>query len=808
MASQWSFLSNFIVRSTGFPQQYIDQLEFSASVEQMRAILQAEKDLKREQAYFFEQFATWVEKLENTYPKGDPIFKQLFKMRKSVEKGRSLASVNTLPDDLPDPEWRKRYEEAYERKKRLTAELKEIFDRDWTQCMEAFKQVLSMPRVQEAVAHSNPQVWRSLQRFLATDAKKLKSSSKRYDSRTLIRYLQRFLFKNDTTSFFGPLNYGSFRDMEQALTVVRSGSIPSRRRSFLTYWAVEALAEQVSRRLEWRDYMPIALHDAFYLVETGIVHAQTQKQISLPAEVVRVLRRADGQIPARELLEGCSEATKKTLEKLHEKGLILWEFRVPQACHEVLEVLIDFVNGLPADEVQQQWHADLQQFAEWQTAYSAADAKGKVEILEQASALFERLTGRDSTQLHGETYADRSLFCEETQGDVQDFAFSLAMKEDLERRISPLLDWGAAVAMKKREHAQRQAKQIFAAMKEKSGLEKLPFLAVLSELTNRMSTEGFHPDFSSFVQQLAASGQLDQKVVELPDSWLKEQTSGHEIDRRLCVCSPDIMLQAKSLEHVNRGEYQWVIGEVHCGTQGMSNLLYFHPQREEHITEVREALKALPNGEFLANVVLKQRAGKSFFVEMFEQTLTLLGRSEKERDAVRMFSELWVVEQEGELVLVDADGKRFIPYMGDPDSPVAFVFAEPSIEIPKIKTEGHLPRLTYRGLVLQRETWNLPTADWLSDSELPHERYLHVWRLKEQFGMPDEVFVRVSGELKPFYVNFRSYFLVDLLLRHLRDEKRVTFSELLPDRSSEWFSNEEGAYCCEFRTNIVRLNQQ
>ncbi|MCG6197298.1 hypothetical protein H1215_08930, partial [Anoxybacillus sp. LAT_38] len=148
------------------------------------------------------------------------------------------------------------------------------------------------------------------------------------------------------------------------------------------------------------------------------------------------------------------------------------------------------------------------------------------------------------------------------------------------------------------------------------GLEKLPFLAVLSELTSRMSTEGFHPDFSAIVEWLNASGKRDERVVELPDEWLREQSTGHAFDQRLCVCSPDLMLQARSVEHVNRGEYQWVIGEVHCCTQGMSNLLYFHPQRDEQIAEVREALKALPNGEFLANVVLKQRAGKSFFVEM------------------------------------------------------------------------------------------------------------------------------------------------------------------------------------------------
>jgi hypothetical protein len=807
MANQWSFLPNFIVRSTGFPQKYMEPLEFTETMEQIRAALHVEEELAHATTSFAERFDEWTDRLQQDYQEGDAIFKRFYKLKKAVEKENSLEGLEWTHPELPDPNWMKGYEAALLQRKRFYTQLEDVFANEWSERMNEFRRVLSIPQIQEAIAHSNAKAWEMLQHFLVTDLKKLNTAGKRKQARTLSRYLQRIMFKNDTTSFFGPLNYGEFRDSVQPMVLERNGQVPSRRRSFMTYWAVEVLAKQVSEQPEWQDFLPISLHDSFYLAETGIVHAQMQKKVTLPESVLAVLRRADGHTPAHTLLSGCSEAVRQTLTKLRDKGLVIWEFRVCQARHEVLEELVGFVEKLPRDEVQQQWLANLQQFVDWQVEYSEADACGKVEILERASAFFEQLTGHSSSQSQGENYADRTLFCEECLGDVQDFALSLGMKEELERKISPLLEWGAAVALRKRERAMRQAHEIFDEMTAASNHRKLPFLAYLAELTDRMNLRDFEPDFSSLVQELSATGKREERIVELPDTWLKQQVTGLSFDERLCFCAPDIMLQAQSVEHVARGEFQWVIGEVHYGTQGMSNLLYFHPQREQFIANVRDTLKSMHHGEALCNVVLKQRAGKSFFVEMFDRTLTLLGRSEKEHEAKRTFSELWVVEKDGELVLQDADGQRFVPNIGSPDHPIAFVFAEPSIEIPKIKAEGHLPRLTYRGLVLQRESWRLRTDEWLSPSKDRSQQYLHVWRQKERLKLPDEVFVRVNNELKPFYVNFRSYFLVDMLLKHLREEEWVMFSELWPDRTSAWFSNEQGTYCCEIRTNIVRTAQ-
>lgn len=59
----------------------------------------------------------------------------------------------------------------------------------------------------------------------------------------LVSYLQRFCARNETASFFGPLNYGRLDpDRPRDLEVRRSPRQLRRRETFLAHWAVEQLA--------------------------------------------------------------------------------------------------------------------------------------------------------------------------------------------------------------------------------------------------------------------------------------------------------------------------------------------------------------------------------------------------------------------------------------------------------------------------------------------------------------------------------------------------------------------------------------
>ncbi|MEJ9319099.1 hypothetical protein P4657_20360, partial [Halalkalibacterium halodurans] len=83
----WSFLSDFIVRSTGFPQHLMDRLTFPQSMIKIKQYVQLEQSHESERDWFLLHFNEWVASMQLTYPKGDPIFKLIYKMKKQVSKG-------------------------------------------------------------------------------------------------------------------------------------------------------------------------------------------------------------------------------------------------------------------------------------------------------------------------------------------------------------------------------------------------------------------------------------------------------------------------------------------------------------------------------------------------------------------------------------------------------------------------------------------------------------------------------------------------------------------------------------------------
>jgi hypothetical protein len=803
----WSFLSDFIVRSTGFPQHLMDRLTFPQSMIKIKQYVQLEQSHESERDWFLLHFNEWVASMQLTYPKGDPIFKLIYKMKKQVSKGNDIR-IEKWPVNLPPG---KKWIEEYNKRRAMLmeqrAEMKTVLQNEWKEKTASLHTILKEPKIQEAIAHSNPEVWKTLQGYLQKSMSDMKPWRKRYEERTYSSYLQRFLFKNDTTSFFGPLNYGQFYKQTEPVKYIRTGSIPSKRRSFLAYWAVEALANEINREEEWKPYLPLSLQDSFYLTNDGVIQAQTRKKLTLIADVIYILRQSDGRTINENLNQAYSKPVIDQLEKLIEKGIVQRGYRVCPSHHHLLEELMHFVESLPNAELRKEWLTRLNQFQLWQAEYSNGDAEQKVRILQQAGNLFRSITGKEPTQAQGMLYADRHLFCEECAGDIKHFTLSTNLKKDIESRISPILDWGYSIAVRKKNLAQQKAHEIFIQLIERNGLDRVPLLTFLLALKEHAFEIDLGEKSPSKLLANWVSMQTLQKSkkIELQDEWIQEQIRSSSFHKHLCVTSPDLMLQAENLEKIEQGDFQWVIGEVHWGTQGMSNLLYFHPNRNQWIKEVTQSMKSLPNGKHLVNVVLKQRAGKNFFVEMFEKSITLMGASAKEQKHVYPFAELYVTKEDGELVIKNQKEERIIPHMGEPNNPIALIFSEPSVVIPKFHIENHTPRIEYRNVVIQRETWIIPTSEWSDVSNKDqYEQILHTWKLKQKFGLPDEVFVRVDSEMKPFYVHFHNLFLIDLLLKYVRSEEKITFSELLPNRNSTWFRNHQGSYCCELRGIMIR----
>jgi hypothetical protein len=129
----------------------------------------------------------------------------------------------------------------------------------------------------------------------------------------------------------------------------------------------------------------------------------------------------------------------------------------------------------------------------------------------------------------------------------------------------------------------------------------------------------------------------------------------------------------------------------------------------------------------------------------------------------------------------------------------------------------YLPRIAIDRLIISRETWRF-NADQIDFPGLRDEpaRYAAARNWRHRAGLPGQVFVKVPGEVKPFYVNFDSVHSVNILAKSLRrlqgrpsdsPGRRVQFSEMQPAADELWLTDAAGQrYTSVLR--IVAVDQQ
>ena len=80
---------------------------------------------------------------------------------------------------------------------------------------------------------------RGLRRYLETWSQNRRSETRRIEQQ-LVSYLQRFCAKNDTASFFGPINYGDCLPASGGAELTPGRDHLRHREAFMASWAVRA----------------------------------------------------------------------------------------------------------------------------------------------------------------------------------------------------------------------------------------------------------------------------------------------------------------------------------------------------------------------------------------------------------------------------------------------------------------------------------------------------------------------------------------------------------------------------------------
>lgn len=813
LSDEWSVWSTAVLRGTGFPIAWLARLAGQAAPAAAERLLAGEE--LRDQAR-----AATDALLAHKLAQGGDGRGVLNKLRDQVARGALRTAEH------PDPEVAAalaRVQTAEAEVARLREEARAAWREDSLRCQGVLREIASDARFREAMLWQSRSALRgSVDAFLRRQPGGMDSKTREYE-RLITRYVQRYCAKNDTIGFFGPIGWATVSASAEALSVQPGEPLLRERNVYLEHWCVDAVAEALGRDPELRPLLSPRRMPSIRL-EGASLHYGIGGVTSVPAAVRRTLELCDGSIPAREIARRVAQEPRfevdeadvlELLGDLAQRSVIAWTVEVAPGAARPEALLEQTLAQLPEGEARRRAleAVRLLNATREQVAAAAGDAEKLDAALAAMDSVFVQLTGQQAQRAAGKAYAGRTLLYEDCIRNV-DAEIGAAVLARLGPPLALLLRSARWFTWELSSRYVRALEGIHSRLAAELGSNAVPFLTFYEKVLELFPTD---PRRSSVITaEVCAELQARwQSVLALPEGATRVERSVRELEARVEEVfsapgpgwpearyhSPDIMLAAKDVDSIFRGDYLAVLGELHAGTNTLFSFCMFkeHPRPEELI---RARCLDVPE-RCVETVAPKEQWGRAdnfshapHDVEV-ELGATLAWRP---REQVEAGAELIVVQEDGRLRVESLKtGRRFeaAEFFGNPMRYESTYFFHP---FPKMK---HGPRITVEGTVIAREHWRFEAAE-LTFPETPDARYLTARQWARAHRIPRFVFFSIPEERKPFFVDFDSPALVEMAWHMLRRASSVTVSEMLPSPEEAWLLDARGErYCCELRLAAV-----
>jgi hypothetical protein len=814
VTAPWTFVPRLVVRCAGFPMEPLLALARDDSARAADAALDAQERLTQTHAALG---ACFRQAVQHARAGGDDsALQRLSKARRMAAMGRT-AEARTLCEPIDHAALQTAllsHQDAHAAAELRVAQARAVFAQDLFSARTGLWATFRDPWMQEAVFISNPDAFeRTLGPYLAGEQPgPERHARQRKTERRLITYLQRLCAKNDTASFFGPMNYGELGAHEQPAVICRR--IPGKareRRAYCSFWMVAALARVMADEPAIRMRLSPALHPMWRLADNRLCRVGGQQELPLTPPTAALLAAADGHRTWQELRSDAVDPAHFdiTIERLVERGVLLVEVPLPSTIFDPLRFLIAFVEGLPQEMPQRAvWLDRLRPFAAWTKELTVGGLAQRRKISALIEARFSELTGQPARRNAGMTYADRTPFYEECNGTIEQLSFSRSFADDLGRRLAPALAVSGTYGQLLSRHYQRMARQAFDRLA--GGARRLSyghFVAGVEALAAGGELQMHDAELEAFESRLRrlVEADADRPVVHLDAAMIAPLL--RDDPRQGLHISPDLMFDAHDLDALGRGDYKLVLGEVHQFLAMWGSQLLFDRDADEVRRQTQALLAQLPNYRGLATI-LHTRVHKGLLHESFPGWwIQFLGRPAPGAGKVVALRDLDVVDSGAELHLENRQSsERLVIYNSGDDKLHLWAFAVPRVSTVPVHLPGHTPRIEIGGTIYQRERWEVPAADLPAPApdEDEFECFLSARRLQRRHGLPRFVFYRVAGESKPLFLDFDNPLLVELFQTTVERDGSVVFSEMLPGPQGLWMRGEDGRYCLEVRGTAFR----
>lgn len=677
------------------------------------------------------------------------------------------------------------------------------------QVSQSIYDIAHTERFREAVIWQNRQ---AIERSITSLQKPSASSShkQRRNEELIAMYLQRYCTKSDVIGFFGPVGWAKFYNQQKSIVAQPGPNLLKSRSVYFEAWGIIELAQTLAKNNSLLPWFAPYRAPFVYLDGTTLL-LPFQEPIQLSPEQAAVLTECDGnqtaKLIAQKLIQNSStkfqheEEIYEQLERLRQRELVTWTLEIP--VQPDTELLLRLQLERIEEEVLRRPALDMLDELE-KARTIVAQSAGKAEELHQAlhnlDETFTRITGASATRLAGEMYAARTLVYEDCLRDIR-VELGTELLSSLKDPLSLLLTSGRWFTFEVAEIARSEFYQAYRELTQFTNSKTINatlFLARIQPLFVDKTSRPFDGALPAFQQRWAdiLSLPADQHHVHYTSKNLYEKVmAAFDMPRRTHWSftryhSPDIMIAAESVEAIQQGKYQLILGEIHLGFNTLKQTCYLsqHPHPEEFLQSLDQdtpepQLILIPPRYFpnlTARTLFPFIAPKDFRLIITNDAFST------EKSHAFTIGELVVEEIDKQLVVRTRDGKFSFDLMEVVADLMGSAMPDPFKLLLPI---NHLPRISIDRLVVCRETWQFDASDMpfiqMKDTT---EQFVAARRWRYVHGIPRFVFIKLASERKPFYVDFDSPIYLDIFMRSIQRETKcspsqssIVITEMLPE---------------------------
>jgi hypothetical protein len=640
----------------------------------------------------------------------------------------------------------------------------------------------------------------------------------RTKERALLLYLQRISAKNDSLSQFGPSSWGSVEGKTRLLALAPQPGI-AHQESFLERWTAHGLAAAMNADPAVRAELSPRLHPNGRIEDHQFFFTDTGETTKLDARTFEILGRCDGSTPA-----GSLGVELKTLEELAQRKMILWEVEVPALEPHAFDVLAADVKNWRSGAARTRWLEQIEPIASLPAKFiHASDTSARTETMNEA---------RRRLQDIGSERATSNRFLYSAGNPIGEECFrecNFSVGEDLINEVAveaePWIDlWRDSYAF----IASRVAaglRSVLDKMPIQNGAAPLPAFLLACETAKLSLTGpglvalahiGFQEVKAAFHEMIEPHADQAEYELTADDCHFVRNNFQYPKFDEYTYPSADLQISAESTEAVARGEYQWILAELHPPVALLHHGFYWScPDKPSLHRALASTVNNRPSfhfGIFVADFTA------STCVHLIDPIpdLTNFVAGQRGNPRWRIISpsdtEVYVDPVNGDVCLRKIGTREFL-------GSFARAWIIPLGFHPfQFGMTPHTPRLRCGKVIVQRRTWTV-TADELGAGNftgVSRDLVLAVERLRARRDLPRYVYIRPTEQAlrrsgaegrdkdtKPVFVDLESYLFLEIFHRWLTKAGELEVAEMLPDPDHLLWREADGRRTFELRTLIV-----